>query len=88
MNLTHSEALNMNASTSSEIVWKAQWLLSPAVGGPRSVPPAGYLRREFTVPEGSRATLSLPEGWIASPATFAPGIHTVRAAARRSPVSH
>jgi alpha-L-rhamnosidase len=49
MNLTPSETPNMNASTSSEIVWKAQWLLSPAVGGPRTVPPAGYLRREFTV---------------------------------------
>jgi alpha-L-rhamnosidase len=48
----------------------------------------GGLDLLLTVPEGSRATLSLPEGWIASPATFAPGIHTVRAAARRSPVSH
>ena len=34
---------------------------------------------QLTVPEGSEATLSLPEGWKASSTTFKPGTHKVTA---------
>src|SRR4030095_14700845 len=29
--------------------WKAQWIGSPIVGGPYSIPPAPYLRKEFSL---------------------------------------
>jgi alpha-L-rhamnosidase len=29
--------------------WKAKWIAAPIVGGPYSVPPAAYLRKEFAV---------------------------------------
>jgi alpha-L-rhamnosidase len=39
----------------------------------------GSLHLQLTVPEGSEATLSAPEGWTASATAFKPGTHSVTA---------
>ncbi len=31
-----------------DLIWNAKWILSPACGGPRTCPPAGYLRKIFS----------------------------------------
>ncbi len=35
--------------------WKAKWIGSPIVGGPYSIPPSPYLRKEFTLPTAGQS---------------------------------
>src|SRR5829696_4788339 len=39
--------------------WRAKWIASPIVGGPYSIPPAPYLRNEFSLPTAGQSAAPL-----------------------------